>query len=210
MRINSKSRPTILFLVHSWGGGTIRYVRELAAALDAKANVVFAWGVENRSLHISRSDPEKAEQSFDLCQGLSKPLSALGAMGIDRADVVCPIGLERYVDMLIERLAVPYDATLYGFFYFSKSPLFEDVSGIFIGDTTVSALAAAEGSTMRPLLQNAERIIACSRDLAHRAAQFVPRRAIIPVRISEPGPPQNLPPLIEPLIAGSTMRVLSF
>src|SRR6185369_155968 len=39
-------RPTILFVVHSWGGGTIRFARELADLIAARSNVIWAWGIE--------------------------------------------------------------------------------------------------------------------------------------------------------------------
>src|ERR1700674_3254101 len=100
-----KARPTLLLVVHSLGGGTIHYARQLKAYVAPHVNVVFAWGVEDRSFHISKRDPESPDRSFDLALGLDAPIAALKALDICRVDLLCTIGLQAHVDALLERLA---------------------------------------------------------------------------------------------------------
>ena len=204
------SRPTLLFIVHSWGGGTIRYARELAELVAPQAKVVFAWGVENRTFYISERDPEQPDQSFDLAKGLGQPVQALSGLGVCRADVICTIGFQNYIDELLERLAIPFDATLLDYHHFSVAPHFEDSSGHFIGDAMVSVLAAAmrKSNVLPPVLRRAERRIACSGDLALRASQFIPEFPILPVRFPEREDPDRIVPVVEPLVEGEPMRVL--
>src|SRR6185369_9682092 len=65
MRIR-RDRPTLLLVVHFWGGGVIHYARLLRERVASRVNVVFTWGVDDKTLHLSTRDPEISEQSFDL------------------------------------------------------------------------------------------------------------------------------------------------
>jgi hypothetical protein len=97
-------RPVILFIVHPWGGGTIRFASELADLISDRVDVVWAWGVENKSFHISKRGPYFAEQSFDLAAGLDAPLRALNAYKASRVNIIHTIGLQRYIAALVDRL----------------------------------------------------------------------------------------------------------
>src|SRR5450432_2564552 len=108
-------RPTLLLLVHALGGGTIHYARRLRELVAPRVNVVFAWGVDDRSFHISTRDPERPELSFDLALGLDAPLTALRALAVRRVDLLCTVGLQAHVGALLDRLAVPFDVTLTGY-----------------------------------------------------------------------------------------------
>ena len=134
-------RPTILFFVHAWGGGAIRAVRELAAYLSPRVNVVYAWGVKERTFHISTRDPEHAEQSFDLANGLDEPLRALKALDISRVDVLCTVGSLSYIDELLDRLDVPFDVTHLGYELIALDRQQMDTRGRYLGDEALLALA---------------------------------------------------------------------
>jgi len=126
------SKPTVLFVVHSWGGGTIRFACELADLVSDHVTVVWAWGVDNESFHISERGPYFADSSFDLAAGLDAPLSVLNAFGLCRANIVHTIGLQNYIHPLVERLGIPYDVTFTDYHHFSTAPHFEDDTGLFV------------------------------------------------------------------------------
>jgi len=202
------SHPTILFVVHSWGGGTIRFARELADLIENRVNVIWAWGVENKSFHISKRGPYFAELSFDLAAGLDAPLRALNALKLSRVNIIHTIGLQEHVAALIEQLAVPYDVTFTDYHHFSATPHFEDDSGHFIGDAAVGVLQQAARDSIPPLLRNAERRIAVSGDLACRIAGFMPGFSVIPVRIYEANAARKASIRINRRADGEVMRVL--
>lgn len=203
------SKPTVLFVVHSWGGGTIRFACELADLVSDHVTVVWAWGVDNESFHISERGPYFADSSFDLAAGLDAPLSVLNAFGLCRANIVHTIGLQNYIHPLVERLGIPYDVTFTDYHHFSTAPHFEDDTGLFVGDVAVSAIQRTARDNILPLLRNAKRRIAVSADLARRIGPFMPGLPVIPVRIFEAESPINVPVNVNPLADGEVMRVLA-
>lgn len=201
-------RPVILFIVHSWGGGTIRFATELAELIADRAAVVWASGKDNKTFHISKSSPDAAEQSFALADGLDAPLRALQALKPSRVNVIHTVGSQQSIAVLLERLGAPYDVTFTDYHHFSPRPHFEDDAGRFIGDAAVAAIARAAGEQIPPLLRRAERRIAVSADLARRIGPFMPGLPVIPVRIFDAGNAADTPVKIVPLADGEAMRVL--
>jgi GT2 family glycosyltransferase/glycosyltransferase involved in cell wall biosynthesis len=205
----SRTRPTLLLVVHAWGGGTIHYARLLRDHVAPRANVVFAWGVEDRSFHISTHDPESAEQSFDLAHGLEAPVAALRALDVRRADLLCTIGLQAHIDALLDRLAVPFDVSILAYELIAPNAHLMDADSRFIGERAVAAMAEAiTPDAVRPVLRKAERRIACSRDLAWRAGQFLPGYPILATRPPEKNKPHEVAPRLPTLRAGEPLRVL--
>ena len=205
-----EARPTLLLIVHAWGGGVIHYARLLRDHVAARVNVVFAWGVEDRSLCISTRDPEMPEQTFDLSLGLEAPVTALQAFGVRRVDLLCTIGLQAHVEALLDRLSVPFDVTLLAYELLASSAHLMDGEGRFVGEDAISSMAQARTLPFvaRALLPRADRLIACSRDLAWRAGRFLPGYPILPARPPEKGAPHKVPPRLRPLLAGEPLRVL--
>jgi glycosyltransferase involved in cell wall biosynthesis len=205
-----KRRPTLLLIVHSLGGGAIHYARLLRDVVAPRVKVVFAWGIDDRTFHISRRDPERAEQSFDLALGLDAPVAALRALDVRRVDILCAIGLEAHIDPLLDRLAVPFDVTLLAYELLASNAHLMDRSGRFIGDEALTSIieSAVRSQSVRPLLRNAERRIACSRDLALRAGRFLPGYPVLAARLPERGEPHKVVPTLPILGAGEPLRVL--
>lgn len=201
----TKPRPTILFIVHAWGGGTIRFAVELAAAVAKQADVVWAWGVENKTLHVSRRGPYYSEQEFDLTAGLNASLQALRALQCDRVALIETIGLQDHIGPLLARLGLRYDVIFTDYHYFSPTPHFEDATGRFAGD---AALAKRDFDEVSPLLRGAERRIAISRDLSWRLARLMRGMRIVTAQVSEPDRSADNTVKRLPLRDGGTMRVL--
>src|SRR4029077_16297930 len=97
-------RPTLLLLFHALGGGSIHYARRLRDLVAPRVNVAFAWGVEDRCLHVSNRDPETPDQRLDLAGSLGAPVPALRALAVRRIGLLCTIGLQAHVDALLDRL----------------------------------------------------------------------------------------------------------
>jgi glycosyltransferase involved in cell wall biosynthesis len=204
-----RSRPTLLLVVHALGGGTIHYARLLRDHVAPRAKVVFAWGVEDRTFHLSTRDPKSPEQSFDLARGLDAPVAALRTLDVRRADLLCTIGLEAHVDALLERLAVPFDVSILAYELLAPNSHLMDADSRFIGERAVASLAEAiTPAAVRPVLRKAERRIACSRDLAWRAGRFLPGYPILPARPPEKGEPHKVVPRLPTLRAGEPLRIL--
>ena len=203
-------RPTILFFVHAWGGGAIRAARELAAYLTPRARVVFAWCVEEHTLHVSTRDPELSEQSFALARGLDAPLAALKALGVVRVDVMCTVGALDHIGALLNGLGVPFDVTHFGYELIAYDLDQMDPAGRYIGDARLLEIAHARRARgeFPAYVEKAERRIVCSRDTARRWTMLIPGKPVIAARLPEPVDPQAVAPRITPPQPGEQLRVL--
>lgn len=177
--------PKVLFIVHAWGGGTIRLACELAELISDRVSVIWAWGRDEKTLHVSSRNPHEPEYDFNLAAGLRRPLRLLRSFGIRRANIIHTIGLRQHVCALTRAMNAPYDVTFTDYHHFSERPHFEDAEGYFIGDEAVVEHQLAQRDRVSPLLLGAERLIAVSGDLAYRVQGFVPSMPVIPARVFE-------------------------
>ncbi|ODR96792.1 hypothetical protein AUC71_04290 [Methyloceanibacter marginalis] len=207
LRRPEKFRPRILFVVHGWGGGTIRFARALADLVADKVDVTWAWGVRNKLFHVSERGPYYSQKSYDLAAGFDVPLRDLKERQFDRLNVIHTIGLQEHISELTEGLSVPYDVTLTDYHHFSPTPHFEDERGYFIGDDAIAQMRNAAGLTLPPFLAKADRRIAISGDLAHRLQWLLPELPVIAARVRDPQEVRAAvkAPVLKP---GQPMRVL--
>jgi glycosyltransferase involved in cell wall biosynthesis len=208
LRLSGRSRPRILFVVHAWGGGTIRFARELACLVADKVDVTWAWGIDNTSFHLSKRGPYFAEKSFSLAAGIEAPLRDLAARQFDRLNVIHTIGLQDQVSALVGGLTVPYDITFTDYHHFSPSPHFEDENGYFVGDEALAKAPNEPSENVLPLLAKADRRIAISGDLAHRVRKLIPMLPVIAATVREPRPPYTAEVRIPNLEDSEVMRLL--
>lgn len=204
-----KDRPTLLILVHAMGGGTIRYAELIAAAIGGRANILFAWGTAQNTFTLSSSGPDTAELSYELPSQMADIVDDLRTLGVARVDVVHSIGMDDHLDELLSRLGVPFDITLVDYHQVSTQPHLVDERGAFVGD---DALRRADHPLIqarsRGRLRAADRVIACSRDLAARFGRLSGVQNVIPVRIPEPGNPDQFAIHATPIGVNEWMRVL--
>lgn len=208
-RSNAARLPKVLFIVHAWGGGTIRLATELADLISDRATVVWAWGENDQTFHISTRRPYDAEQSFDLTDGLRGPVRRLRSFGFCRANIIHTVGLKRHIVPLMSALRTPYDVTFSDYHHFSERPHFEDEDGFFIGDDRVSEQQAILTKNVSPLLTEADRLIAISGDLSQRVRGFVPDKPVLPARVYEANSIDATPIRPPQLNAGEPLRLLN-
>ncbi|KAA0971062.1 glycosyltransferase [Aureimonas fodinaquatilis] len=199
------SRPTLLLFTHGVGGGTIRYADMLAAKMRDKSNVLFGWGTDEQNFFLSSVDPMVPEAAFDVANGLSNIAHALKSLGVNRVDVLHTYGFDAHIESLLDQLGVPFDVTLLDYQMIADSPHMTDTRGRFTGDF---ATGQKNRRAFRPLLQGADRIVACSGELAARARRLAPHLTIRPVLLPEPGKPHKFALHASPLRDNETMRVL--
>jgi glycosyltransferase involved in cell wall biosynthesis len=110
---------------------------------------------------------------------------------------------------LLDGLNVPYDVTLVDYHQIALQPHLVDAEGRFVGD---DALRKKDHPLLRPgpnkLLTEAERVVACSRDLAGRIRTLTKLSSVIAVRVPEAGDPGRFAVHKPPLAMREWMRVL--
>jgi glycosyltransferase involved in cell wall biosynthesis len=201
-------RSTLLILVHAWGGGTIRYAELVAGSVGDSVNVLFGWGVQDQTFQLSSRGPDIPEITYVLPDELGKVVQDLRALQVERVDVMHSIGLDQHLADLLDGLGVPYDCTLLDYHQIALHPHLVDAQGCFVGD---DALRQKDHPLLRPgrkkLVTEAERLIACSRDLAGRIQRLTNQQSIA-VRVPEPGNPDRFALHAPPLAVREWMRVL--
>ena len=204
------TRPTLLILVHSWGGGTLRYAETVAGLVKDQVNVLFGWGVDDRVFCLSSVSADAGEVEYTLPDELDRLILDLRGLGVARLDVMHSIGLDNHLDVLLERLGVPFDVTLLDYHQVALQPHLVDDAGRFVGD---DALASGTHELLRPgplpaFLYAADRVIACSRDLAGRFGRLAHGLPLIVAKLPEPGNPERFALHPSTLRPGELMRVL--
>jgi hypothetical protein len=203
-------RPTLLMLVHGWGGGTIRYAATLAERIGTQVNLLYGWAVDNARFYLSSLGPDIAEVEIDLGDGVDALIRAVRHLRPDRIDVIHSIGFEDLLEDFLDGLGLPFDITFVDYHHLAKEPHVLDSAGQFVGDDALlrGDHPLRRSGPPRLALRAAERRIACSRDLAARISRLAPELDIIPARLPEPGNPPGFALHGTPLAKGETMRVL--
>ncbi len=180
--------PTVLLMLHDWGGGTERYAKLVGQHLAGRANVLYATARRERQFRLSSLGADRPEVEWDVAEGgLDGPIASLRALGVDQVDVLHTIGFETWIEDFLDALAAPYDVTLLDYHLVASRTHLIDEDGGFIGDAALDQPdhPARRRGPPSALLQGAERIIACSRDLAWRAKRLT-GLDIVPVQVPEP------------------------
>ncbi len=187
--------PASLLVLHTHGGGSELYVERVAALLRTQGiRPIFAWGIDNHTLAISTLSPGSEEARFALPSQIHALACTLAQYGIMRADILHPLGSEDHLLTLLQMMNVPYDLTFLDYYLFASTPHLLDgerVSPARGQAGEIAALAPMLRQTLHPLISNAERRLACSRDLAARLKRLVPGLDVLPVRPPEPTEPES-------------------
>ncbi len=109
------SRPTMLLIVHSLGGGTERQVGELIAAnIDLLNIVLLRTSASNLQITVpSMPTHVPLELGSDEYE---KIVDILRAFGISRVHIHQVLGHEVLIRMLIDELAIPFDITVHDYY----------------------------------------------------------------------------------------------
>jgi glycosyltransferase involved in cell wall biosynthesis len=202
-------RPTLLIMLHGQGGGTIRYAELMARAIGNRANLLFGWGVLEQKFRLSSCAPDWPEIEYELPGQMGLLVDDLRSLQLARIDAMHSIGMEEHLDRLLSALGVPFDLTLVDYHQVALLPHLTDDEGNFIGDTALRQRTHSvlrRGTNMRMVA--AERVIACSRDLARRVHQLTDHPNVLAARIPEPGKPDSFALHAPPLGCREWLRVL--
>jgi len=209
LRLAESGKRLIVFVSHPWGGGIRRYMNDLVALTEGRAEVLFLEPAVGDTVKLSW--PRQGE-SFALFFTLPAELSML-------ADTMRTIGVERLhfhhihlqpraILELPALVGVPYDYTLHD--YHPICPQYHLVTedGRYCGEPDAAGCAAClakrpgqwgldittwRGEFAR-VLRGADRVIAPSQDVSARIRRYVPE---LPIEVwPHPEGPGAAPPKI--------------
>ena len=201
-RLRSRAgRGAILFVSHSWGGGTERHIRELAAALEVDgAPVFFCREVEGDPRHIQVTDASSPETvnlpTFDLARDAAAFSVFLRRIGVRHIHIHNLAAMDTAaVDFMrvTARLAdLAYDVTLHDYQAICPRIDLVDRSGLYCGEPPVDVCETCivrDGSPFgKPsvwqwrdrwtlLLEGARKVFVPDRDVAIRMGRHLPQVA---------------------------------
>lgn len=188
-RLKASPLPKVLCVVHDRAGGTLRHVRELAAALQTSATMLLLIPAPGERVRLSLALPtEEMVLEFHVHQQFDALVSLLSTIGISLVHFHHLLGHAASVKTLPELLGVPFDFTAHDHFSYCPQISLTDHRNRYCGEEgTVQcngclAKAPAPGgvdivtwrNTHRDFLRQARHILAPSADMAHRMERFVP------------------------------------
>ena len=207
-RLIHSPHPRILFITHTWGGGTEKHVQDLSKMLEADFEVMILrpTGPSGFSVEWGRSEEEFIAY-FSLPYDYPKLLDFIKSLGIMRLHFHHIIGMNRQILQLPQDLHLPYDFTLHDYYPVCPQYTLTLKDGRYCGEPDVAgcnaclaerpALWGLDIVTWREslgnLLTNADRVIVASQDMETRLRRYVP--AAHYVRLSHPEPVLAVPVL---------------
>lgn len=205
-RLVRSNRPRILFITHTWGGGTEKHVQDLAKMLepDFEVMILRPTGLHGVSVEWGRTGEEFVTY-FPLPHAYPKLLDFIRSLEVVRLHFHHVIGMNRQILQLPRDLSLPYDFTLHD--YYPVCPQYHMTSkdGRYCGEPDVDgcnaclaerpALWGLDIVTWREslggLLTGAERVIVASQDMETRMRRYVSDARY--VRLSHPEPALVVP-----------------
>jgi glycosyltransferase involved in cell wall biosynthesis len=216
-------RPTILMVLHAFGGGTARHVRDLVAICGDRANVLMMISRGNVVVELSSlAATAGVKLYFEVDSQWDLLLETVKACGTRRVHIHHWLGSETFLRRLIGDLSLPFDVTLHDHYVLAPQPFLVGRAGRFVGEDLAVAfaeLSSAGYSPSRPtslqewqarsnwVLFDADRVIVPSNDMAKRLSRNIPDigkvRLIVAAHWSRP----TSPPTTRPLAAGAPLCV---
>jgi GT2 family glycosyltransferase/glycosyltransferase involved in cell wall biosynthesis len=183
----ASGRPSLVFVVHGWGGGVRRHVDDLAALIAERASVLFLEPAAGATVCL-RERVSGERLYFALPGDLPLLVSVLGALGAVRLHFHHVHGLPRAALDLPRATGLPYDVTLHDYLAICPQLQLVTEAGRYCGEP--DERGCRECLAKRPpqwpldilgwrdafaaLLLGAARVIAPSNDVAARTARYVP------------------------------------
>jgi glycosyltransferase involved in cell wall biosynthesis len=208
-RLARSSRPVIVFVAHAWGGGVRRHMRELAALIADRAEVLYLQPAQGDAVELRWPRAGEAFAAwFRLPEDMALLAHTLRAIGTTRLHYHHVHGLPRAILDLPRESGLAYDCTLHDYFAICPQYHLVDEHGRYCGEPDAAGCTrclarrpaqwpldiAAWRKTFEDFLRHAERLIAPSDDVASRMARYFPGLAIDvwPHAEREPARPERL------------------
>jgi len=205
-RLVHSPRPRILFITHTWGGGTEKHIQDLAGILepDFEMMILRPAGPDGVSIEWARSGEEFITY-FALPYAYPKLLGFIKSLGIVRLHIHHVIGMNRQILQLPRDLNVPYDFTLHDYYPICPQYTLTLQDGRYCGEPNVDGCNACLAerpalwgiyivtwrASLGGLLTGADRVIVASQDMETRMRRYVPGARY--VRLSHPEPALAVP-----------------
>jgi len=193
LRLAELPQQLVVFVSHPWGGGVRRYMNDLAALIDERAEVLYLEPAADDTvkLHWPRAG-ESFAAYFHFPDELPLLVDVLKSIGVARLHFHHVHRLPRAILELPSAAGLPFDCTLHD--YFSICPQYHLVTeeGRYCGEP--DAIGCAACLTRRPgqwgldinawrgtfgrFLRGADRLIAPSQDVAIRIQRYFPELSI--------------------------------
>ncbi len=211
-RLIRSPRPRILFITHTWGGGTEKHVCDLARILEPIFEIMILrpTGPHGVSVEWARNGEEFIVY-FSVPYDYPKLLDFIRSLEIARLHIHHVIGLNRQILQLPQDLCLPYDFTLHDYYPICPQYTLTFKDGRYCGEPDVDGCNAC--LTERPalwgldivtwrellgkLLSDADRVIVASQDMETRMRRYAPNAHYIKLPHPEPAltvPVPHAPP----------------
>lgn len=173
--IGKSKKPTVLMILHGFGGGTEKYVADLVAHHSQRINFLCLKpsGVDSVRLDFPAWAGDYSYE-FQLKDHGRLLKTILNAVDINFIHINHIKGIEGLTFELIEELSAPYIVTLHDYFFISENPTLTDEAGFFdidyvetnfLSDTGLTEDLSRRKAGMSSVLNGAIKVLAPSSQL---------------------------------------------
>lgn len=188
-RLNRSQRQRLLFITHTWGGGTEKHVQDLATLLepDFEVFILRPTGLQGVSVQWGRSGEEFIVY-FRLPYSYPELVEFLKSLHIFYIHIHHIIELNQQILQLPKDLEIPYDVTVHDYYPICPQINLLSKEGGYCGEPDTSGCTAclAERPALwgmdilswraffRNLLINAKQVFVPSKDVLQRMEFYIP------------------------------------
>ena len=200
-RMRRSGKPVILAVSHELGGGVEQYLRELRETVAGQAEMLLLTPTSYGAVVVRNLDPaDDFSVALDVELDYGALLELLRYCGVTRMHVQHVEGHSLDVDRLRQDLGVPVDFSVHDYAVICPQVTLTDADGRYCGEPDAAGCKACLAVRPRwprldigawrekygPLVRNADRVIAPSRDAAERMRRYFPEARIVVAGHGEP------------------------
>ena len=210
-RMRHSGKPVILVVSHDLGGGVGQYVTELRETVENRAEMLLLTPTNYGAVVLRNLDPgDDFNVALDLELDYETLLELLQTCGVTRMHVQHMGGHRLDIDRLGQDLGVPMDFSVHDYAVICPQVTLTDAAGRYCGEPDAAGCnaclaarppwprleIAAWREKYAPLVRNADRVIAPSRDAGERIRRYFPEARVVVAghgerAASPPGRPQK-------------------
>ena len=173
-------RPTVLFVLHSLGGGVARFASDLAAQIAPRLRGLFLCGKGNGEAVLGLDERGDIGRTLRIPDQIDTLAQYADALTVRRVVVLHCAGFAGHLPAVLEGLSRPVDVVNLDYMLVAQQPHLADAQGRFVGDDALPPPVWPHDPQRRWLVENGARFFACSDDLKRRLQRLgLPREVIV-------------------------------
>jgi GT2 family glycosyltransferase/glycosyltransferase involved in cell wall biosynthesis len=220
-RLRHGDRPVILAVMHGLGGGVAKHVRELATRFSDRARHLILQIDGDKAFTLTTAERGDGLETKFRAENAGELVQLVRAFGVQRIHVHHALGYKSELQHFLKLSGIPYDLTIHDYMLICPRFYMFGTDSKYCGEpdeigclTCLGSEPIAQASDIlwwrwegRELIEDAERVICPSQDVAGRIVRYAPRARVLVAPHEDPAGLDDRGVSVPALAEGEPMRV---